>query len=91
MGIEAASDTLGNRSVLRSSSRGRSSIQAWRLFVPDEKYWNVICPVCGCPSHAEDGGFCWSETAEVITDVVLRTVATVQEIEGSMVEGREQT
>ena len=68
--------------------------QAWRLFVPDEEYWNVICPVChgsgmrcGCPTHIEDGGFCWSETAEVITDVVLRTVATVQEIEGSGVDG----
>ena len=60
---------------------------AWSLFVPDEKYWNVICPVCGCPNHIEEGGFCWSETAEVITDVVLRAVATVQEIEGSRADG----
>ena len=23
-----------------------AGVQAWRMFVPDEKYWNVICPVC---------------------------------------------
>ena len=45
---------------------------AWSLFVPDEKYWNVICPVCGCPNHDDEGGLCWSETVEIITDVVLR-------------------
>ena len=56
--------------------------KAWLLFVPDEEYWDVICPVCGCPVHTDEGGVCWSETVETITDVVLRTIATVQEIPG---------
>ena len=59
--------------------------EAWLLFVPDEEYWDVICPVCGCPVHTDEGGVCWSETVETITDVVLRTIATVQEIPGSVV------
>ena len=59
--------------------------QAYLLFVPDKEYWDVLCPVCGCPVHTEEEGVCWSETVETITDVVLRTIATVQEVPGSVV------
>ena len=42
--------------------------EAYLLVVPDKEYWDVICPVCGCPVHTEEGGVCWSETVETITD-----------------------